>query len=300
MTRGLVISRPIMVTHYLHGETYADGAPKKVTVSVASELDAQQLRYHLLFWDMLAYPHTGAMEMPSAEEDFLLKEGVLVRATPSIPYDRALRSVNVIKGILSVFDDLDRKEPGRWSLAEPGIANSLELFMDSEPDRAALVQLVNCIPVPNRDVPLQDVLNFKRQRADELMALRHHLERIYQDIVGATDRDLASLTETEALSKAVADALKVVRESKMKTMLGSLSGTLTVKDAFKFKEALAAFATSYTHGLGAAQAIVDGAIAGFGSAALQISAATGKKDATATGTPFKYATLIHTELFPGS
>jgi hypothetical protein len=297
MARGLVISRPTFVTHYLHGETYADGAPKKVTVSVASHLDPHQLRCQLLFWDELVHPLTGAMEFPNAEEDFLLAEGVLKKPTPTIAYDPALRSVNHVKGLLSVFEDLDQREPGKWSLCEPNMASYLDLFAAAESEKGALVQLVNCLPVPDRDVPLADILDFKRKRSDELLALRHHLERIYQTIAGAADHDLAWRTETEALDKAVADALKVARESKMKTLLGSLNGTLTVKDAFKFREALTAFITSYSHKMELTQAFIDAAIAGVGSAGLQMGVSKGLKGAPATGTPYQYTTQIHTELF---
>jgi hypothetical protein len=147
MTRGLVISRPTFVTHYINGETYADGTPKKVTASVATELDPQQLRFQLLFWDELAYPHTGTLEFPNAEEEFLLADGVMTRPKPSIAYDKALRSVNHIKGLLSVHEELDRKEPGKWSLCEPDLAMYLDLFWEREPTKGAVVHLVNCVPV---------------------------------------------------------------------------------------------------------------------------------------------------------
>jgi Family of unknown function (DUF6236) len=300
MARGLIISRPTFVTHYVNGETYADGSPKKVTVSVAHELDAQQLRYQLLFWDKLAHPKTGAMEFPSAEEDFLLAEGILSKPTPSIAYDQKLRSVNHIKGLLSVQEDLDRKEPGKWSLCEPDMASYLDLFWGTEPKKGAVVNLVNCVPVPNRDVPLDDILKFKRKRSDELLALRHHLERIYQTIAGAADHNLAWRTETEALDKAIADTLKTARESKMKMWLGSLGGTLTVKDAFRLDEALAAFVAAHSAGLTATKALIPAAIAGIRKPSLQIAASAARKGASATGTPFKYVTSIHTELFPGS
>jgi Family of unknown function (DUF6236) len=290
--RGLVISRPTGVTHYLHGEKSADGRRLKLTVSVGTSLDPQQLRSQLLFWDELVHPYSsqGFFESPNADQDFLISAGILRREMPSIPAREELGGANHIEGLLDVFKNLDRKEPGKWSLAEPGMATYLDPFLEKEPDKAVLVRLFNSVPVPDKDVPLEDILAFKVKRADELTEFRHHLEGIYQTVVAAPDRPLAELTETEALDQSIKNALKASRDSGLKLRLGSLDAKLSLNTGHA---ALAAIAAQAAH-----LPLTTVLLAATGAGAkLELSASLGLKGAQATGTPLKYVMSVHNELF---
>jgi hypothetical protein len=85
-----------------------------------------------------------------------------------------------------------------------------------EPGRGVLVSLHRALPVPDKDVPLQDILEFRTKRSDELIALRRHLEEIYGRIVSAGDSDLALKTELERLQQAINDYTKVFHERRFK------------------------------------------------------------------------------------
>ena len=94
--------------------------------------------------------------------------------------------------------------------------------------RGTLVRLYGVLPAPREDVPLHEVLEFRHRRRDELLAMRHHLERMYRSVEDASDRESAIRTEMEALDVAVAEAIKVARESAFPWRRIDLSASLNL------------------------------------------------------------------------
>jgi Family of unknown function (DUF6236) len=82
--------------------------------------------------------------------------------------------------------------------------------------------------VPDKDVPLEDVLAFRTKRHDELVTLRHHLEEVYQSIISAGEGELALSTQTEKLQLAILDHLKVSREFGFKFRLVDFDANLNL------------------------------------------------------------------------
>jgi hypothetical protein len=173
--RGLVITRHTeVIAWYTHHAATNTVDPKPdIQMTMRASLDPQELRSHLLFWDRLIHPITVPGQTSSPEEDFLIDAKILERKVPPVDPIQKLGAINHIYGVVSVFDDLNAREPGRWSLAEPKLSQYLDAFLKSqqpariEPDRGVLIQLFDCIPVPDQDVPLADILDFKRKRQDE-------------------------------------------------------------------------------------------------------------------------------------
>ena len=213
--RGLVVSAPITIS--------PEGTALKST-----RLDSQELRFSLLFWDRLDFPTNNLIHLTSGpDESFLEQEGVLSRTDVQVAGSGDITG-GFLKAHLAAYRELDRSQPGQWSLARGERSIS---FPSNEmvPDRGALFSLFEVIPVPDREVPLADILEFRSRRRSELLALRHHLERIYQAIEGAPDRPLAQATELAELDRAVSDHIRAISETKFPIRLSSFQAKLDWK-----------------------------------------------------------------------
>ena len=275
--RGLVVSCPITISKY--------GSHLKTTW-----LEPQELRFSLLFWDKLDFPQNNAFRIVSgANEEFLQKAGVLSRTDVEISASHSSDQLGqiVASAHTAAFRLLDEKQPGVWSIATG--ENSLS-FPDREleQDRGVLVSLYRCIPVPDQEVPLQDILEFRTKRHDELVALRHHLESVYNRIVSSGDRELAINTELEQLQSAIADQIRVTRETGFKLRLVDFSANLNLVPS--------AVAVLGALSLGASLSTAVGA--GFAAAAISSklgpSLSWQKKN---TNTPIRYLSSFHKDLF---
>jgi hypothetical protein len=251
----------------------------------SADLDPQEVRSNLLFWDKLDFPDQNMIHFGlSKDSEFLLKSGILQRTHVTLTgtWDgaAALRSAH-----LAAFAFLDKSEPGLWSLATG--AHSMS-FHDGDLDvgRGALVRLYNAIPIPDKSVPLADILEFRSKRKDEMTAFRIHLEAVYQRVINAGDGPLAWNTEIDALQRSISDHIKVSYESKLRLCLADISAELNlVTIGMTMLSARAV-------GLPLVPSIATGLAAGI---SLNIGSALKRRKAVAT--PFRYVTSYHQKLF---
>jgi Family of unknown function (DUF6236) len=290
--RGLVISVPIRQVG------------RKTTFN--GYFDLQELRFSLLFWDKLDLPSNNlGLEPRSVEVQFLQNAGILNR-THIKTSGRDLVAA-YLGAHVAAFKELDKKEPGVWSLAtgenaisfsDSGDAVSLHRAsfpeLELEAGRGVLVSLHRAIPVPDKDVPLEDILSFRTKRRDELIALRLHLEDIYQRVISAGDGELALTTERDRLEKSINDYLKASRETSFKFSLFDIDASLNLITL------LPQVAVGYALGLPPLDALLKGATGalklGVGPS-LKVSAGPSLKGRDAISTPFKYVLSYHQEVF---
>ena len=269
--RGLVISCPITIV----------GNSLRIK---SSDLDPQELRFSLLFWDKLDFPANDMIGFTSDENaEFLISAGILNRTRVQV-LDGQLTQI-CAQAHVDTYRTLDEQEPGVWSLGAG--ENSISFPpADVEHDRGVLVRLYQAIPVPDKDVPLQDILEFREKRSAELLALRYHLEVIYQRIVGAGDGALALNTEIGSLEQAIADHISASKESKLSFRNMSFDAGLNV--------AAGVFAglTVYNQSLD----IVNSLLVGAG-AAISVTIGRSLKRHTPTSTPFQYISSYHEKVF---
>ena len=271
--RGLVISVPVKLD--------------ETGLRAGGGLDQQDLRFSLLFWDKLHAPRNNFLLLGDPTADFL--EGAGVLAQPITRVDLSSGIINPGEVVLSVhlnaFRALDRAEPGVWSL---GAGNNSVSFPkhDLEVGRGVLVRLYEAIPVPDKDVPLQDILDFRAKRQDELLALRYHLDSIYQRIIAGGDGELALQTEIGALEKAIVDYLKVAKGASLPFI------NMTFEANLNIPAAVAAGLTTFAAGFGIVPTLLTGAAAGiaFGPSA-------SLKDHKTSQTPFRYVSSFHKRVF---
>ncbi len=183
------------------------------------------------------------------------------------------------------FQELEAREPGMWSVGSgPGVSP-----FDADEireGRGMLVRLYEAVPVPDKAVPLQDILEFRDRRRSELLAFRHHVDRIYQVVVASPDDQMALRTEVEALDRAICDYIK--SSSGMISVLRSM----TLEAKFNIPAAVTAYLGAASKHLTQTQTLLVVAAAGF---TIGPTAALLKRSASPT--PYRYVSQFHREVF---
>lgn len=216
-SRGLVIA-----PRY---EARADGA---LYFPGSVHIEANALRFYLLYWDRLDYPLSNVFHVVSPPDiTFLEKENVLKRTQVTAPTAAAGFGAAYAIGQFAVLRSRNNDEPGLWSLAQTGTGFLLPKS-ESEESRSLEIELYQALPVPSEKVSLADVLDFKAKRNGELLALRNAMDGLYQETIGAADLPRAKTTAMNVIEKTVSDLHKVTREAWPSRMLSSLKMEYTL------------------------------------------------------------------------
>jgi len=93
-------------------------------------------------------------------------------------------------------------------------------------------KFMNVLPTPAPDVPITNILKFKRKRRDELLYFREVIDRIYQDISMAENEGEIKqivLSYKEKIEREVTKLRKMMKEEHIKTVLGTFKSLLDIK-----------------------------------------------------------------------
>lgn len=274
--RGLIVSPPMEI----NGSSLRLGS---------SDLDPQELRFSLLFWDRLMWPASRTIYISGGPDSkFLEAEGILTRPEYTFYGDGA---AGIKAGFMAALRDTNEKEPGAWSLSCG--ERSLKIAgADFSESGGALVTLVRAIPVPQRDVPLEEVIRFREYRTDELMLLRHHLDSMIARISAAEDQDSEADRCRIEIETACADLLRVGREWRMPFKVADFHASFSM-DTVRMMEGAAAGATlGQLFGAGA----VLSALGGAAVSTIKIEPAQKFRSIRAPKSPYMYGYLAHKEL----
>lgn len=274
--RGLVLFPPCSVSD--------DGA----VFSNDGDMSPVTLRKSVLFWDKLEIPSNNIVEIGfnTTDVEYLQSCGVVQRTRVEMfgSFDLMQALVNSHK---TVFAALDEATPRAWSTASED--NNVVFTNDEMEDTSGvMVKLYDALLVPDGNIPLEDVLEFRERRRDELLALRHHLDDVYLKIITSPDSALVELSEIERLDLAIANYSKAIKEKKF-----SLTSTTLQANFSLTKAGVAALTASSIAGpLGLPLSSV--AIAGI-AAGIDIRLGKGLKGNRSKDTPFQYINSLHRE-----
>lgn len=275
--RGLVVSPPISI----------EGTSLHIK---SSNLDPQELRFALLFWDRLTWPTSNAIHLASnPDESFLESTGTLIRPNHTFYGDVPQ---GIARGQVQAFQDLEIAEPGVWALAQGENSFSWkENFLDI--DKGTLVELHRAIPIPKHDVPLAEILEFKERRKDELLLLRYKLESFISEIENSLDKSKALNKSIEELDQACSNLLILGKEWQFPVYLSNLKATFNLSPVKFLPFVGAGWKFGEPYGLKAATAAAS--FAGIIST-LEIKADYGLRAIKTPISPYKYAYHINNEL----
>lgn len=277
--RGLVVCPPIEI----------DGSR---LYARSSNLDPLELRFSLLYWDKLVWPTSNIIHFESsADEKFLEQEGVLSRPRYVFNGDGAQ---GVAKAQIQAFLDREREQPGAWALAQ---GESSLLLKDShllndvfQSEGGALVRLHRAIPIPTRDVPLAEVLEFKNRRKDELLALRHHLDCLSKEIATAESYSDALKKSIADVDASCSDLMRVGKEWQSPVHISDINFSLSISFGDLIKGATGLFMTPQEINLQSLSTVL------VTAASIVIKPDIKLRSPRRPPSPYRYAYYAHTEL----
>lgn len=275
--RGIVLCPPVIV----EGNSFQSRA-----------FDRQHLTSALLFWDAIVYPTNNVIRIGSEEINALVQLGCAheARIVAKVSLDISLSILPSDPGF--VFKHLEKSSPSRWGLsrAQDAIApRSDELQTHS----GALIGLMNCIPVPSREVAFEDILEFKAHRSDELLALRSHFDDFASAIASAGDVQGEFIAKIDLIDRSLADQLRVTKERFGIADLITINAGFSVTDAFR--AAAVVVTPLLSAGVGLLPSFASAGVAGL-AAGVSIDANAASLKTGGQAKPFQYVVNAHKEL----
>ena len=245
--------------------------------------DPHELRSALLMWDKVHLPEPiwGKSLKLGADLSFLEAEGVL--------WDAEVKAPKGLPGALvapiareKLFRALDSISPSKWALSGwiDGIAMPEDALVN---EKGLLVTLHNMLPIPDQDVSLEDLLNFRIKYAQERLELKERMEQLYDEIRASQDRPLRELRATEEIARVSDDIVQKLARNGIKGMRGSISAALD----FDWVSAVKAFVPT---------TLETGSFVSGGLAGISAGSFPGLKKKAAGNAPYTYSMKLHREL----
>lgn len=182
-------------------------------------LSADDIRFYTMYWDRVLIPSNSMIHVQVPDEDILISSGVIERPEAPMPHrvgagDMASIMLKAQVDFAAHLIKTDRMTD--WVIHQ--MSDELVLPESAGEIRRTLrLDLTNTLPVPSRDVPIEDVLDFKLRRGDELRRLHNALDEIYLDVLRSPDQELSSRKAVADLAKAIGDISTVSLERWSKT-----------------------------------------------------------------------------------
>jgi len=146
-----------------------------------------------------------------------------------------------------------------WSLSQ-GVDERLLDTTNTSVTNVIEVQLYDCLPTPGDHVKVEEILEFKRRRTDELIGLRVALDSLYSEIVRSGAQPAVRKRTLAVLSDSVESLHRVIGEAKMQTRVSTFRTLLnTTLDSASVGAGLTAAALVYNVPLPTATALGVGA-----------------------------------------
>lgn len=207
--RGIVISPPFTVL----GDAQ---------IRVGGSPDSADLRKYLLYWDKIDYADNNLISIsPNEDIAYLMEAKVATRTKVYFSGQHILDDRLFIAAQQEAFNRHNEQSPGAWSIAQ--LSDKLS-FVEADFKQCIEFELYNMLPVPESDVSLPDILEFKARRADELLSLRHYLDEMYQQIIGAADVPRERNSQIGKLEQSLVNVDRTLDEFGIRRTLKSLRG----------------------------------------------------------------------------
>jgi hypothetical protein len=276
---GLVISAPIEI----NGDS--------VLIKTASP-DLQELRASLLYWDKLAWPTNNMFFMGGgADMDYLESAKVLTR--PRYAFSGMGADI-LIRVQTEALLELDKKEPGVWSLSQGENSILIKSGALTQGNGIAL-ELYAAIPVPDRAVPLAEVLEFRLKRYDELQSLRVEIDGLVETINSSQDPKEELEKCLNRIDQKCAAAVRVGSEWQFPVRLSNLKTSLDLKPFSMVRDGLAVYLGATA--LGATSTLVTSLTGAAAMASIKIAGDFGWRGLKDRTNPYRYVSQFHKELF---
>ena len=192
-------------------------------------ISKEELRYYILYWDKVVIPGNNLVYMAVPEEKELIACNAIER--PRVQFQGAYQGNQVTDAILGcqalVAKKLVQDRSVDWVLHQVGDSLVLPPNYMSQRDTIC-VALVNVLPVPSEEVPVQEILAFKQKRKDELVELHESIDKLYLEVLNSPDERLATSKAVHKFQSAIHKVEKTSHERFKKTRKYDFSAELNL------------------------------------------------------------------------
>jgi hypothetical protein len=192
-------------------------------------ISKEELRYYILYWDKVVIPGNNLVYIGVPEEEELIASHAILR--PRVQFQGTYQGVQVTDAILGcqalVAEKLVQDKSVDWVLHQVGDSLALPPSFISQRDTIR-VALTNVLPVPDADIPVQEILRFKQNRKDELTELHDSIDELYFEVLNSPDEGLASKKAVPRFQSAIQNIDKTSHERFRKTRKYDLSVELNL------------------------------------------------------------------------
>jgi len=192
-------------------------------------ISKEELRYYLLYWNKVVIPGNNLVYIGVPEEDILIACESISR--PMIKFQGSFKGDQVTAALLAcqgiVAEKLVQDKTVDWVLHQIGESLILPAEFSSQQD-AIRVALINALPVPDGEIPVHEILDFKQRRKDELIELHESIDELYFEILNSPDQDLSTKKSVFKFQSAIQNLDKASNEKFKKTRKYNLSVELNV------------------------------------------------------------------------
>lgn len=160
-----------------------------VAVSSRGCLTAQDLNYYALFWDEVLIPTSRAIHNELPNEDEYLGLGVISR-----PVLEHWNTDGLVEKYLEFHNELlaEKRRANLtedWSLHQIG-SDFISLEEKKPSVQGVRFEIFDALPIPNADVPLADILEFKQRKNQAFVDFHGYLDDIYEQVISQPDDPL--------------------------------------------------------------------------------------------------------------
>jgi hypothetical protein len=250
----------------------------------------QHLRRWTLLWDKVAIARNGnIMGRGHHDVDYLVSTGFAQEIW--VQHDGGKMADTTHDVNLGAIYHLEESDPGNWAVdLSPGSLHCPQhgFFPANHllERRGVMVELTNAVPVPNRDIPLAEILEFKAKRHSELLRLRSEIDDLYQRVGQSEDQAHAISSGIDSLSSSINDTIKVIREKGMPFRMTTELASVNIVGA------IAAAAPQVL-----AQAPLLTVLANAAAGAVCVGMGFEWVRRKTAGSPYQYVALYHEQLF---
>lgn len=230
--RGIVITHPFTVN--------------KGFVQAHDNLSSEDIRQYLLYWDKIDLPQNNiigigedTVEISYLKQLGILEESMIDFSGGEVNFESTLLTMQSL-----VLKERNKKDPGKWSLAQHG--NFLNLAKNESSDVQTIeVELYNMIPVPKPQVSLDDILEFKEKRKPELLNFRNAMDDIYLEVSKSKDIPRSKLRVVSRLEQSLEEINIVFNENWSSKLLSTLKVELNLPNIVTNSVVGAALGTTF-------------------------------------------------------
>ncbi len=192
-------------------------------INFGSSPDPFDLRKYLMYWDEIDYPTSNLVHVESSSDIQYLEETKHLKRTVVQFSSANIDEKFFISTQEAAYRENNSKEPSTWSMAQ---LSSTQCYTQQTSKIGVDFELYGMLPVPSENTPLNDILEFKELRKDELSDFRAHLDEIYQKIISSSDIPRAKSSEISKLELAVKNIDKTLNESAIRRKITNLRNTI--------------------------------------------------------------------------